>query len=100
MLCLLSHPLYHPLSQDHCTFACIEASALTAYEPLSPWTLPALVSLPGMGSALDGDSPESAKVLLSSTAPRKQRQIEAALMPLFYSAPLPMHCCHHPPALV
>lgn len=52
-------------------FACTEPSALTVYEPLSPWTLPVLVSLPGMGSALNGDSPESAKVPLSSTAPRK-----------------------------
>lgn len=58
MLCLLSHLLYRSLSQDDCTFACIEPSALIAYEPLGPWTVPALVSLPGMGSAFfDGDRP-------------------------------------------
>lgn len=39
MLCLLSHLLYRCLSQDDPTSACIEPSALTVHEPLSPWTI-------------------------------------------------------------
>lgn len=55
MLCLLSHLLHHSLSQDHCTFACVEPSALTVQGPSAPgpflplsaswgWALPSMVT--------------------------------------------------------